>query len=242
MGANMELGEKVVILYDGGQGTITHLAQALVSTSPSLQRVVSSFPWKDSSGRGESLSEIVHFKDDSGVTQVSFIVLYQEVPASACGRVVHELFDYVLSNGPIQSHGFSLIVPAISRMPGSTLNVDTTSKDVNIYTAFVNGTSESTGALGQLPKLPSTFAVKDGLLAYIFHYAHATGLPTLVLVSPSTESVAAQNKGSNEVLYTLADVVGRQVGLSCSKEKLNTVANSKSLVDSVEADWRRLYI
>ena len=144
-------------------------------------------------------SKIVTSIDDI-IVQVSFIVLYQEVPASACGRVVHELFDYVLSNGPIQSHGFSLIVPAISRMPGSTLNVDTTSKDVNIYTAFVNGTSESTGALGQLPKLPSTFAVKDGLLAYIFHYAHATGLPTLVLVSPSTESVAAQNKGSNEVL------------------------------------------
>jgi hypothetical protein len=84
-------------------------------------------------------------------------------------------------------------------MPGSTLNVDT-SKNVNIFTAFVNATSENTGALGQLPKLPSTFAVKNGLLAYIFHYAHATGLPTLVLVGPSTEGVAAQKKGSNEVL------------------------------------------
>jgi hypothetical protein len=127
------------------------------------------------------------------------IVLRQEVPASACGRVVHELFDYLLSNAPIQSPGFRLVVPAILRMPGSTLNVDT-SKNVNIFTAFVNATSENTGALGQLPKLPSTFAVKNGLLAYIFHYAHATGLPTLVLVGPSTEGVAAQKKGSNEVL------------------------------------------
>lgn len=131
--------------------------------------------------------------------QVSLIVLRQEVLASACGCVVHELFEYLLSNAPIQSSGFTLVVPAISRMPGSTLNVDT-SKNVNIYTAFVNGTPENTGALGQFPKLPSTFAVKDGLLACIFHYAHATGLPTLVLVGPSTEGVAAQKKGSNEVL------------------------------------------
>ena len=128
--------------------------------------------------------------------QVSFIVLHQEVPASSCGRVVHELFYYLLSNAPVQSPGFSLVVPAISRMTGSILNLDK-SKNENIYTAFVNCVSENTGALGHLPRLPSTFAVKDGLLAYVFHYAHATGLPTLVLVGPST---AAQKKSSSEVL------------------------------------------
>ena len=31
---------------------------------------VTSFPWKDSSAEGKASSEIVHFKDDGGVTQV----------------------------------------------------------------------------------------------------------------------------------------------------------------------------
>lgn len=132
--------------------------------------------------------------------QVSLIVLRLEVPTSACGRVVHELFHYLLSNAPIQSPDFRIILPAISRMPGSTVDMDTRSNNVNTYTAFVNGTSENTGTVDHLPKLPSTFTLRDGILAYMIHYAHATGLPTQLLVGPSTQGVAAPKNDSTEVL------------------------------------------
>jgi len=137
---------------------------------------------------------------DEEIVQVSLIVIRQEVPASACGRIVHELFHYLLSNAPIQSPDFCIVLPAISRMPGSTVEVDTRSKNVNIYTAFVNSTPGNTGTLDHLPKLPSSFTLRDGILAYMIHYAHATGLPTQLLVGPSTQSVAAPNNDSIEVL------------------------------------------
>lgn len=34
-----ELGEKVVILYDGGRGSVVHLAEALVPKPSALKRV-----------------------------------------------------------------------------------------------------------------------------------------------------------------------------------------------------------
>ncbi|XP_024395936.1 uncharacterized protein [Physcomitrium patens] len=242
MGVAMELGEEVVLLYDGGKVGVTRFSEALVpEASPPLQRVVCNLPWKDPNGEVLTKSEVVNFKDNAGLTKVSLIVFRQEVTSSACGRVVHDLFEYLLSNAPIQSPGFSLVVPAISRMPGSVLNMDT-GNNANIYAAFFNRTSEGSGNLDGLPKLPSTFAVRDGFLAYVFHYVHATQLPTLVLVSPSTEGVTAQKNESNEVLLALGDVVGRQIGLTCSKQELNHVTSLIPLASSMEDDWRRLYI
>jgi len=238
----MEVGKKVVVLYNGGRGGVTHFAEALGSEATALQRVVSRFPWKDSSGEGKGSSEIVHFKDHTGETQVSLIVIREEVPASACGRVVHELFHYLLSNAPIQSPDFCILLPAILRMPGSTVEVDSRSKNVNIFTAFVNGTPENTGTWDHLPKLPPTFTLRDGILAYMIHYAHATGLPTQLLVGPSPQGVAAPNNESIEALHMLGDVVGRHTGLPFSKQNPAKVGNLAPMLDSVEDDWRRLYI
>lgn len=123
--------------------------------------------------------------------QVSMIVIRQEVAAFNCGRVVHELFQYLLSNAPIQSPDFCIILPTISRMPGSSVDVHT-----NVYTVVVNGGKDDS----QLPKLPSSFTLRDGILAYVIHYAHATGLATRLFVGPSAHGVAAPNSDSTEVL------------------------------------------
>lgn len=184
-----------------------------------------SFPWKDLSEEAQPSSEIIHFKDHAGVTQVkllisvlglsicvvifgifkvciktdermnmcvqvSMIVIRQEVAAFNCGRVVHELFQYLLSNAPIQSPDFCIILPTISRMPGSSVDVHT-----NVYTVIVNGGKDDS----QLPKLPSSFTLRDGILAYMIHYAHATGLATRLFVGPSAQGVAAPNSDSTEV-------------------------------------------
>lgn len=230
----MEVGKKVVILYNGGKGGVTHFADALVpELAASLQRSVCSFPWKDLSEEAQPSSEIIHFKDHAGVTQVSMIVIRQEVAAFNCGRVVHELFQYLLSNAPIQSPDFCIILPTISRMPGSSVDVHT-----NVYTVIVNGGKDDS----QLPKLPSSFTLRDGILAYMIHYAHATGLATRLFVGPSAQGVAAPNSDSTEVLHDLGDVVGGHVGLKFSKQHLDKIGNVASMLDSVEDDWRRLYI
>lgn len=45
-----------------------------------------------------------------------------------------------------------------------------------------------------------------------------------------------------QVLSSLGEVVGRQTGLTFLKQNLDKVGNLASLIDSVEDDWRRLYI
>lgn len=44
------------------------------------------------------------------------------------------------------------------------------------------------------------------------------------------------------MLLALGDVVGRQIGLTCSKQELNHVTSLIPLASSMEDDWRRLYI
>ena len=89
---------------------------------------------------------------------------------------MQELFHSHLSNAIVISLGFSLVLPAISQMSGSVLNVPH-SKNGNMCTASRNCVPENTGGLGNFPRLLPTCAVKDGLLPYVFDYTHATGLP-----------------------------------------------------------------
>jgi hypothetical protein len=235
-----ELGEKVVILYDGGKGTTVHLAEALVPESSALKRVVCEFPWKDQKREERAPTELIQFKDKTGVTQVSLIVLRREISWTTCAYVVHELFEYILANSPIQSPAFSLVVPMISRAPGSVLTEDAnTNNNVKIYAASVNSVLSET--IGHLPKLPPTFTLRDSFLAYLSHYVHAMGLPTLMLLGPRNQGVVSDNE-SNEVLHALGNVVAQQVGLTYTKHNLKDVANLVSLTDGVENDWRRLYI
>lgn len=135
--------------------------------------------------------------------QVSLIVLRREVSPTACAYVVHDLFEYLLANSPLQSPAFSLVVPMISQVPGSVLAEDgDTNNNVKIYAALVNSVSSET--TGHLPKLPSTFTLRDSFLAYLSHYVHATGLPTLMLLSPRNQGVVG-DKESNEVLQIICE-------------------------------------
>lgn len=121
-----------------------------------------------------------------GRVQVSIIVLKCEVLASACAQVAHYIFEFLSTSASIHASNFTFIVPVISRIPGSVMKVDIDNNKAAIFTAFLNSASENDkGTTGYLPKLPPTFPIRDPFLAYLFHFVHATGLPTVLLVAPS---------------------------------------------------------
>ena len=134
--------------------------------------------------------------------QVSLIVLRREISWTTCAYVVHELFEYLLANSPIQSPAFGLVVPMISRAPGSVLTEDANTNNVKIYAASVNSVLSET--IGHLPKLPPTFTLRDPFLAYLSHYVHAMGLPTLMLLGPRNQGAISDNE-SNEVLQIICE-------------------------------------
>ena len=161
-----------------------------------------SFAWISMNSWWHFETLINNFINIMTCVQVSLIVLRREISWTTCAYVVHELFEYLLANSPIQSPAFSLVVPMISRAPGSILTEDANTNNVKIYAASVNSVLSET--IGHLPKLPPTFTLRDPFLAYLSHYVHAMGLPTLMLLGPRNQGAISDNE-SNEVLQIICE-------------------------------------